>query len=78
MVIPNAAIQFGSKGNFVYVVGAEEKVSIRTVKLGHADGERIAITEGIADGERVVLEGLDRLREGSTAEIIADTPAATS
>lgn len=75
IVIPNAAIQFGSKGNFVFVVGPEDKVEIRTVKLGNADGERIAVIEGIAEGERVVLEGLDRLREGSTAEIIADTPA---
>ncbi len=75
VVIPNAAIQFGAKGNFVYVVGAEEKVTIRTITLGPADGERIAVTDGLAAGERVVLEGLDRLREGSTAEIIPDATA---
>ncbi len=75
VVIPNAAIQFGAKGNFVYVVGAEEKVTIRTITLGPADGERIAVTDGLAAGERVVLEGLDRLREGSTAEIIPDAAA---
>ncbi|ANB18938.1 MdtA/MuxA family multidrug efflux RND transporter periplasmic adaptor subunit [Dokdonella koreensis] len=75
IVIPNAAVQFGAKGNYVYVVGDDNKVGIRAITLGTADGERIAVTHGIAAGERVVLEGLDRLREGAVVEIIPDAPA---
>lgn len=76
VVIPNAAVQFGAKGNFVYVVGDDNKIAVRPLKLGAADGERVAVLDGIAAGERVVLEGLDRLREGATVEIVPDAPAA--
>lgn len=76
IVIPNAAVQFGAKGNFVYVVGDGDTISVRPLKLGAADGERVAVLDGIAAGERVVLEGLDRLREGAKVEIIPDAPAA--
>lgn len=76
VVIPNAAVQFGAKGNFVYVVGDDNKISVRPLELGAADGERVAVLSGISAGERVVLEGLDRLREGSTVEIVPDVPAA--
>jgi multidrug efflux system membrane fusion protein len=76
IVIPNAAVQFGSQGNFVYVVGAENKALLRAVKLGAAEGERVAVLEGVQPGERVVLEGLDRLREGRDVKIIPDPPVA--
>ncbi len=76
IVIPNAAVQFGAKGNFVYVVGDDNKIAVRPLKLGAADGERVAVLDGIAAGERVVLEGLDRLREGATVEIVPDAAAA--
>lgn len=83
IVIPDAAVQFGAKGNYVYVVDAEDKVSMRPLVLGASEGDRIAVTSGLAAGERVVLEGIDRLREGSKVEIIqaddsaaAGTPAA--
>lgn len=75
VVIPNAAIQYGAKGAYVFAVDAENKVSTREVTLGAADGERIAVTQGLTAGDRVVLEGLDRLREGSTVEVIDDADA---
>lgn len=76
VVIPGASVQFGAQGNYVFVIGDGDKVSIRPVTLGAADGERLSITAGLKAGERVVLEGLDRLREGSSVQIIADAPAA--
>lgn len=72
VVIPDAAVQFGAKGDYVFVIGADSKVAIRPLKLGAAQDGRIAVHEGLKPDERVVLEGLDRLREGSAVEVIAD------
>lgn len=72
VVIPNAAVQFGSKGTYVYVVNADDTASLRDVVLGAADGERVAVVSGVAAGERVVLEGIDNLREGARVQVVAD------
>ena len=70
VVIPNAAVQFGSKGNFVYVVDAENKARVRSVKLGVTEGERVAVVDGVQAGDRVVLEGLDSLRDDREVIIV--------
>ncbi|SDK23605.1 MdtA/MuxA family multidrug efflux RND transporter periplasmic adaptor subunit [Pseudomonas indica] len=74
-LIPAAALQYGSRGTFVFVVGADDKVSVRSVQAGPSDGERTLIEEGVALGERLVLEGTDRLRDGAKVEVITDPPA---
>jgi multidrug efflux system membrane fusion protein len=68
-VIPSAAIQRGGQGMFAYVVRDDDTVTARAVKLGPIDGQRVAITAGIAPGERVVVDGIDRLREGARVEV---------
>jgi len=68
--VPSATIQRASFGTFVYVVTPEGKATIRKVTLGAAEGEWVAITEGVQPGERVVLEGVDSLREGVTVEVV--------
>jgi membrane fusion protein, multidrug efflux system len=70
-VIPAAALQRGAQGMFVYVVQPDQTVKLRPVKLGPVDGQRQAITEGLAPGEVVVIDGLDRLREGAMVEVTA-------
>jgi multidrug efflux system membrane fusion protein len=75
IVIPNAAVQFGSQGNFVYVIDNGLKATLRAVELGATEGERVAVIKGVRAGEKVVLEGLDRLREGREVEIVS-TPVA--
>jgi membrane fusion protein, multidrug efflux system len=77
VVIPGAAVQFGSQGNYVFVVH-ENKVAIRPVTLGRAAEDRLVIAKGLKAGEHVVLEGLDRLREGSTVQVISDTASAAA
>ncbi len=72
IVIPNAAVQFGSQGNFVYVVDGELKAAMRSVELGPTEGERVSVLKGVEAGERVVLEGLDRLRDGKQVEVVGD------
>ncbi|MCG8296132.1 MULTISPECIES: MdtA/MuxA family multidrug efflux RND transporter periplasmic adaptor subunit [Pseudomonas] len=73
VLAPSAAIQFGNDGTFVYVVNAESKVNIRKLKVGASDGEHTVIVEGLAAGDRLVLEGTDRLREGTKVEVVEDS-----
>ncbi|GIZ11893.1 MdtA/MuxA family multidrug efflux RND transporter periplasmic adaptor subunit [Pseudomonas sp. NCCP-436] len=73
LIIPSSALQFGSRGTFVFALDANDKVQIRTVRVGASDGEITLLEEGVEVGERLVLEGSDRLREGSPVEVI-ETP----
>ncbi len=70
LVIPDAAVQFGSQGTYVYVVNDDDTASVRPVVLGASSEGRVAVLEGLEAGERVVLEGIDRLREGAKVEIV--------
>lgn len=74
-VVPAATIQRASFGTFVYVIQDDGTATVRRVTLGPSEGDRIAIAEGVAPGERVVLEGVDALREGVTVEVVDSPPA---
>ena len=78
VTIPNAAVQFGSQGSYVFVVGADDTVTMRALQLGASEGERVVVREGVQPGERVVLEGLDRLREGGRVEVVPEGDASTA
>ncbi len=69
-IAPATAIQRGSHGAYAYVVGAESTVALRYVETGAVDGDRIVITEGLKPGDKVVTQGVDRLRDGAKIEII--------
>ncbi|AXI61395.1 multidrug transporter subunit MdtA [Pseudomonas kribbensis] len=73
VLAPSAAIQFGTNGTFVYALDGDKKVTIRQLKIGASDGQNTVITEGLAAGDRVVLEGTDRLKEGSEVEVVNDS-----
>jgi multidrug efflux system membrane fusion protein len=64
-VVPVAAVQRGQPGIYVYQVKADDTVHIQVVETGATDGEKIAITKGLAVGDQVVIDGVDRLREGA-------------
>jgi multidrug efflux system membrane fusion protein len=74
IVVPSAAVQRGAQGMFVYVVQPDKTVALRTVKLGPLDGQRQAIAEGLAPGELVVTDGVDRLRPGAQVEVASARP----
>ena len=81
-VIPVAAIQRGQQGTFVYVVTDDNQVRVQVVALGPTDGTHTAVTRGVEPGQRVVVDGADRLKEGMTVEAVdpsaraaATTPA---
>ena len=68
--VPNDALQFGSQGRFVWVIDDALKAQMRPVKLGQGDAEFTLVSEGLSAGERVVIEGVDRLKDGSKVEVI--------
>jgi multidrug efflux system membrane fusion protein len=74
VVIPSAAVQRGAQGLFVYVVRPDNTVTQRVVKLGPAEGLRVAVSEGLAAGEVVVVDGMDRLRPGAPVEVAGARP----
>jgi multidrug efflux system membrane fusion protein len=69
-VIPPAAVQRGTAGTFVYVVAEQKTVSVRTVETGSSDHGMVAITRGLVPGETVVVDGVDKLRDGTLVELV--------
>ena len=74
-VIPTAAVQQGSAGAFVFLLRDDGTVEVRQVQLGAINGDRVAVNEGLAPGDRVVVEGTDRLRTGSKVNVVTDAAA---
>ncbi|WP_251878802.1 MdtA/MuxA family multidrug efflux RND transporter periplasmic adaptor subunit [Achromobacter sp. Marseille-Q4954] len=68
--IPTAAIQQGSAGAFVFLVQADDTVQVRQLKLGAVNNGMVAVNEGLQPGDRVVVEGTDRLRAGAKVEVV--------
>jgi membrane fusion protein, multidrug efflux system len=75
-VVPVAALHRTSRQTFVFVMKSDQTVTVRPVKVGPADGDDLSIEEGVLPGDAVVVEGAERLREGSRVEL--PTPGATS
>src|SRR5881392_3501203 len=76
MVIPQEAVN-ELQGNFqIAVVDQDNKVSIRPVKMGERIGAMWEVTEGLKPGDKVVVEGLQKAREGSTVTAKDWTPPA--
>jgi membrane fusion protein, multidrug efflux system len=78
-----AGIQRGVPGTFVYLINSDSTVSVRPVKLGVTDGDRVEVLSGISPGDRVVIDGADKLRDGAkvvlrSAADANNPPAATA
>ncbi len=70
VTVPSAAVQRSTQGTIVYVVNEDSTVSVRPVKLGASEGDTTAIDSGIKPGERVITDGVDRIREGAKVDVI--------
>jgi membrane fusion protein, multidrug efflux system len=68
-IVPSAAIQIGAPGPYVYLANADATVSVRPIKLGPSDGERVAVLEGLTPGDEAVVDGVDRLRDGAKIRV---------
>jgi len=77
-VIPNAAVQRGAPGTFVYVVKPDDTVAVQKVALGPGSNDRVAVLQGLSPGDRVVIDGADKLRDGAKVMLpkAADAAAA--
>lgn len=78
VMVPAAAVQRGAQGSFVYAVNAEGVVNVRPVVLSPtgSTSEFLVVDKGVQAGERVVIDGLDKLRDGGKVELITGDPAA--
>ena len=75
VVVPVTALRHGTGGDFVYVVQEDRTVKVRAVTRGEATVDVVAVTSGLAAGERVVTEGGDRLKDGARIQLAEDRPA---
>jgi multidrug efflux system membrane fusion protein len=67
--VPVPAVQRGEPGTFVYIINANNTVSVRPVKLGPTDGGFTAVLSGLQPGDKVVTDGTDRLRDGAAVTV---------
>jgi len=75
-VIPTSALQRGAPGTFVYVVKQDNTVSVQPIKTGPTEGERVAVQSGLSVGDKVVVDGADKLRDNAKISLRDATPAA--
>ena len=75
-VVPTAAVQRGAPGTYVYLLQPDGTVALRRIETGPVDGERIVVARGLAPGDRVVIDGVDNLRDGARVEAIDKAEAA--
>jgi len=68
LLVPQQALQADQAGVFVLVVNKEDKVEVRRVEVGESRGARIVVTKGLSEGERVITEGIQRVRPGQVVQ----------
>jgi membrane fusion protein (multidrug efflux system) len=64
LAVPRAAVLSDQQGDYVYVVGADNKAEQRRIQLGQSTLTTAAVISGISEGEHVIVEGLQRVRPG--------------
>ena len=76
MVVPSAAIQIGQNGPYVFVIKPDSTVELRPVRVDRSVKDNTVIADGLAAGERVVIEGQLRLSNGTRVSV--QQPARTT
>ncbi|MEH2512676.1 multidrug efflux system membrane fusion protein [Nitrobacteraceae bacterium AZCC 1564] len=76
--MPVAGIQRGVPGTFVYLVNADSTVSVRKVELGATAGDRVEVRSGLSPGDRIVVDGADKLRDGAKINLRTATSSTPS
>lgn len=78
VIVPAAAVQRGPDTTFVYVVKDGKTVELHNVTLGQSEGEQTIIESGVAAGDVVVTDGVDKLQQGSKVTVRQAPPRATT
>ena len=69
IIVPSAAIQKNPQGTFAFVLNQDKTVTMKQIKAGISQGGETCVTEGLKIGEQVVVDGAERLRDGSKVEV---------
>ncbi len=69
IIVPSAAIQKNPQGAFTFVLNQDKTVTMKQVKTGISQGGETSVVEGLEVGEQVVVDGAERLRDGSKVEV---------
>ena len=77
-LVPNAAVQRNGSKTFVYLVKPDHSVTVREVSIGTANAEDSEITSGVAPGDVLVTQGVDKLQEGSVVQAQVEQPGSTA
>jgi membrane fusion protein, multidrug efflux system len=75
LTVPQAAVLRGAQGFYVYVLGEDNSVSTRVVQPGPVQAGTMAVSGVLQVGEKVVVDGTDRLREGAKVRVIDKQPS---
>jgi multidrug efflux system membrane fusion protein len=78
LTVPTAAVRHGPRGDYVWLVKPDETVTAQPIKAGQPFGGRTLVDQGLAKGDRVVVEGYYRLDNGTRVEIDPAKSAAQS
>ncbi|MCX5620206.1 MULTISPECIES: efflux RND transporter periplasmic adaptor subunit [Bombella] len=78
LLVPSNAVQTGPDGQFVYVIEKDMTAAVHPVKLGQSDDNNSVILSGVAEGDRIVTDGINHLRPGSKVTIAAGPADATT
>jgi membrane fusion protein, multidrug efflux system len=70
VVVPDAAVQRGPSGLYVYVVTAQSRAQLRQVKVGRIEGGLALVERGLAAGERIVTSGHYRVQPGGPVQVL--------
>jgi multidrug efflux system membrane fusion protein len=65
IVVPNAAVLRGAPGTFVYLVKSDDTVTVQPIKLGPSEGDKVSVRSGLSVGDRVIVDGADKLKDGA-------------
>lgn len=77
VTVPTAAIQRGAPGAYVYLINPDSTVAVRQISVGEIDGNTASVNSGLATGDRVVIDGTDRLRDGLRVAVVAENGKST-
>lgn len=75
ILVPERSVAELQGKTFVWVIGSDNKATQRAVKVGGSVGSEVLVQEGIKPGDRIVVEGLQKVREGATVKAMTAAEA---
>lgn len=75
IVVPDAAVQPGQDGSFVYLIDDESRVNVQPIKVSRQIGNDVVVAEGVKPGDRIITEYPQALQPGATVRILGSEPS---